>query len=96
MAPRYFWNINIRLAQKTRLKVERRLRHMEALLKIIDKEFGADSSHNSPAIPGQTAAVSGSMKQVQQFQAQWIIIYGSKLDELTKELTRLENSGYKN
>ena len=96
LAPRYCWHINIWLAHKNRVKVERKLRTLEALLKSINREVGVDSSHNSPAIPGQTAAVSGSMKQIQQFQAQWIIIYNSKLMELTKQLARLESNGYNN
>ena len=96
LAPRYCWHINIWLAHKNRVKVERKLRTLEALLKSINREVGVDSTHNSPAIPGQTAAVSGSMKQIQQFQAQWIIIYNSKLMELTKQLARLESNGYNN
>ena len=94
LAPRYFWHTNIRLAHKNRLKVERKLRYLEGLLKNIDENSPVHPSQDSPAIPAKTAAVSSSMKQIQQFQDQ-LIHYNAKLMELTKQLARLENNGYK-
>jgi hypothetical protein len=93
LAPRYFWQINIPLAHKNRLKVERKLRYMEGLLKNIDENSPVHPSQDSPAMPAKTAAVSGSMKQIKQFQDQ-CIHYNAELKELTKQLTRLENNGY--
>jgi hypothetical protein len=94
LAPRYFWDINIRLAHKTRVKVERRLRRLDTLLKNIDGDFRVGPFHASPAIPATTAAVSSSTKQIKQLQNQYID-YNAKLMELTKQLTWLEDNGYK-
>ena len=94
LAPRYFWHNNIRLAHKNRLRVERKLRYLEGLLKNIDENPPVHPSQASPAIPAKTAAVSSSMKQIQHFQDQ-LIDYNAKLMELTKQLARIENNGYK-
>ena len=72
LAPRYFWHTNIRLAHKNRLRVERKLRYLEGLLKNIDTNPPVHPSQAGPAIPAKTAAVSSSMKQIQQFQDQYI------------------------
>jgi hypothetical protein len=82
------------LAHQNRLKVERKLRYLEGLLKNIDENSPVHPSQDSPAMPAKTAAVSSSMKQIQQFQDQFID-YNAKLMELTKQLARLENNGYK-
>lgn len=95
LAPKYFWDTNIRLAHKNRLKVERKLRYLEGLLKNIDENWPVHSSQASPEIPAKTAKVSNSMKQIKQFQERWIIIYRSKLMELTKQLAELEDNDYK-
>ena len=95
LAPRYFWHTNILLAHKNRLRVERKLRYLDALLKNIDENFRVGSSHANPAIPAKPAAVSSSMKQIKQFQDQ-CKDYNAKLMELTKQLAWLENNGYKN
>ena len=95
LAPRYFWHINIRLAQKTRVKVERNLRRLDTLLKSNNEDFRMGLSHDSPAIPAKPAALSGSMKQIQQFQNR-CNEYNAKLMELTNQLTWLENNDYKN
>ena len=94
LAPRYFWRTNIRLAHKNRLKVERKLQYLEGLLKNIDTNPPVHPSQASLAIPAKTAALSGSMKQIKQFQDQRID-YNAKLIELTKQLARLEDNGYK-
>ena len=93
LAPRFFWYTNIRLAHKTRVKVERKLRYLEGLLKNIDENSPIRPSQDSPAIPAKTAAVSNSMKQIKQLQDQ-LMEYNAKLMELTKQLARLENNGY--
>ena len=94
LAPGYFWHTNIRLAHKNRLKVERKLRYLEGLLKNIDENSPVRPSQAGPAIPAKTAAVSGSMKQIKQCQDQHID-YNAKLMELTKQLARIEDNGYK-
>jgi hypothetical protein len=94
LAPRYFWQVNIPLAHKNRLKVERKLRYLEGLLKNIDANSPVHPSQDSPASPAKTATVSRSMKQIQQFQDQ-LIDYNAKLMELTKQLAQLEDNGYK-
>jgi hypothetical protein len=93
LGPRYSWHTNIRLAHQNRLKVERKLRYLEGLLKNIDENSPVHPSQDSPAMPAKTAAVSSSMKQIQQFQDQFID-YNAKLMELTKQLARLEDNGY--
>jgi hypothetical protein len=94
LAPRYFWHTNIRLAHQNRLKMERKLRYLEGLLHNIDTNPPVHPTQAGPAIPAKTAAVSGSMRQIQQFQDQ-LIDYSAKLMELTKQLARLEDNGYK-
>ena len=94
LAPGYFWQVNIPLAHKNRLKVERKLRYLKGLLNNIDSNPPENPSQDGPAIPAKTAAVSGSMKQIKQFQDQ-LIDYNAKLMELTKQLAWLENNAYK-
>lgn len=94
LAPRFFWHTNIHLAHQNRLRVERRLRYLDGLFKNIDENSLVHHSQDSPAIPAKTAAVSGSMKQIQQFQDQ-CIDYNAKLMELTKQLAGLEDNGFK-
>lgn len=94
LAPRYFWHTNIHLAQKNRLRVERKLLFLQGLLKNMDKNPPVHPSQAAPAIPAKTAAVSSSMKKIQHFQDQYIH-YNAKLIELTKQLTWLEDNGYK-
>jgi hypothetical protein len=94
LAPRYFWQTNIHLAHKNRLRVERKLRYIESLLKSLDGNFRMGPSHDSPAIPAKEPTVSSSIKQIQQFQDQ-CGDYNAKLIELTKQLAWLEDNGYK-
>jgi hypothetical protein len=94
LAPRYFWQANIHLAQKNRLRVERKLLFLQGLLKNMDKNPAVNPSQVGPAIPAKTAAVSISVKKIQQLHGQYIQ-YNAELIELTKQLVRLENNGYK-
>ena len=91
LAPRFFWHTNIRLAHQNRLRVERKLRYLEGLLKNIDLNAPVHPSQAGPEIPAKTAAVSDSMKQIQQLQDQ-CIHYNGKLMDLTKRLDWLENN----
>ena len=93
LAPRYFWQVNIPLAHKNRLRVERKLRYLEGLLHNLDTNPPAHPSQDNPAIPAKTAVGSSSMNQFQQFKDQ-LIHYNAKLMELTNELARLQHSGY--
>jgi hypothetical protein len=93
LAPKFFWHTNIRLAHKNQLQVERKLRYLEGLFKNIDTNPPVHPSQDSPAIPAKKTAVSGSIKQIQQFQDQ-CIHYNAKLIELSKQLARLEDNGY--
>jgi hypothetical protein len=94
LAPRYFWHTNIRLAQKNRLRVERKLQYLQGLLKNMDKNPPVHPSQAGPAIPAKTAAVSNSITKIQHFQDQYIH-YNAQLIELTKQLSWLEDNGYK-
>lgn len=95
LAPKYFWHMNVFLAHKNRTRVESILRHLDVSFKsLVGEDFRVGSSQAIPAIPAKTAAVSKSMKQIQQFQNQ-CIEYKPKLTELTKQLTWLENNDYK-
>jgi hypothetical protein len=91
LAPRFFWHTNIRLAHQNRLRVERKLRYLEGLLKSIDANPPMHPSQASPEIPAKTAAVSDSLKQIQQLQDQCTHYHG-KLMDLTKRLDWLENN----
>lgn len=94
LAPRYFWHTNIHLAHKNRLRVERKLRYLEGLLKNLDPNPPVHPAQAGPAIPAKTPTVSSSIKQIQQFQDQ-CIHYHAKLIELSKQLAWLEDTGYK-
>jgi len=94
LAPGFFWQINIHLAHKNRLRVERKLRYLEGLLKNMDENSPFHPSQDSSAIPAKTAAVSISKKQIKQLQNQ-LMEYNAKLMELAKQLARLEDNGYK-
>jgi hypothetical protein len=94
LAPGYFWQTNIRLAHKNRLRVERKLQYLQGLLKNMDKNPSVHPSQAGPAIPPKTAAVSSSVKQLQHFQDQYAH-YNAQLIELTKQLDWLEDNGYK-
>ena len=93
LAPRFFWQTNIRLAHKNRLRVERKLQYLESLFKNIDTH-PQPPSQSGPAIPAPSAAVSGSMKKIHPFQDQ-CRHYNAELIDLTKQLAQLENNGYK-
>lgn len=94
LAPRFFWEANIRLAHKNRLRVERKLQYLESLLKSIAAHPPVHPPQASPAIPAKTPALSSSIKQIQQFRDQ-CVHDNAKLIELTKQFARLENNGYK-
>ncbi len=94
LAPRFFWHTNIRLAHKNRLRVERKLQYLESLLKNLDTNPPVHPAQAGPAIPAKTAAVSISMKQIKQLRDQ-LMDYNAKLIKLTKQLTWLEDNGYK-
>jgi hypothetical protein len=93
--PRYCWQINLYLAQKDRVNMERKLRYLEALFQNLDKKFQARSSHDNPAILLEKAAVLSSMNQIQQLQGQ-CRVYSSELMEITKQLTWIKDNDYKN
>jgi hypothetical protein len=95
LAPRYFWYINIFLAHKDRMRAESRLRYLEVAFKsMLSEDFRGRPSLASPAISAKMATVSRSMKQIKQFQNQFIE-YNAKLMELTKQLAGIEANGYK-
>jgi hypothetical protein len=94
LAPGFFWQINIHLAHKNRLRVERKLRYLEGLLKNMDENSTVQPSQDSSAIPAKKALVSISKKQIKQLQNQ-LIDYNAKLMELSKQLAHLESHGYK-
>ena len=94
LSPNYFWQVNIRLAQKTRLKVARRLWYLKGLLNNLDQLPPAPPSQAGIAIPAPMASVSNSMKQIQQFKNQ-SKYYNAELIELSKQLAWLENNHYK-
>jgi hypothetical protein len=91
LAPGFFWQLNIHLAHKSRMKVERRLRYLDPLLKSAAGDFRVGSAHDSLAIAPKPTLVSSSIKQIQQFQDQ-CISYNSRLIELTKKLASIENN----
>lgn len=93
LAPKYSWQTNIYLAHKNRVKVERKLRNLEGLLKNIDPNAPVYPSPTGPEIPAKTAIVSDSIYQIQQLQSQYIH-YQGKLMDLTKRLAWLENNEY--
>jgi hypothetical protein len=67
--------------------------YLQCLLNNIDKNPPVNPSQAGPAIPAKTAAVSSSMKQMQQFHDQ-CLQYDAKLIKLSQELARLERDGY--
>jgi hypothetical protein len=95
LSPNFFWKVNVYLAQKTRVKGERRLRYLDALLHNIDLQLRQPSYLNSTAILPKHAAALSAMQQIQAFQHQ-CSVYNVKLNDLIEQLTSVENHGYKN
>jgi hypothetical protein len=93
LAPGHFWQINIRLAHKNRLRVERKLQYLQGLLADMNPKPPAHPPQAGPALPAKTAPPNGSLEQIQQFRDQYKQ-YNAKLIELSKQLARLEDSGY--
>jgi hypothetical protein len=93
LAPRFFWQTNIRLAHQNRLRVERKLQYLQGLLKNMETNPPAHPLQAGPAIPAKTAVLPGSMKQIKVFQDQYKH-YNAKLIELSKQLAWLEDNGY--
>jgi hypothetical protein len=90
LAPKYSWQTNTYLAHKTRVRVERKLRSLEGLLKNIDPNGSVHLSPAGPEIPAKTAAVADSMEQIQQLQSQYIH-YQGRLMDLTRRLAWIEH-----
>jgi hypothetical protein len=95
LSPNFFWKANVYLAQKTRVKVERRLRFLDALLNNIDLQLRQPSCPNSTVILPKNAVALSALQQIQAFQHQWSV-YNVKLNDLIKQLVLIENQGYKN
>jgi hypothetical protein len=93
-SPNFFWKVNIYLAQKTRVKEERRLRYLEALLNKIDFQLRQPSCPNSAAILPKNPAALRALQQIQAFQHQWSV-YNVKLHELIEQLTLVDSHSYK-
>jgi hypothetical protein len=93
LAPRYFWQTNIRLAHKNRLRVERTLQYLQGLLDNMGPNPPTHSPQAGPAFQPKTASLSVSMKQIKSFQDQYKQ-YNAKLTKLSQELARLEHDGY--
>jgi hypothetical protein len=91
LAPKYSWQTNTYLAHKTRVRVERKLRYLEGLLKNIDPDTPVHPSQAGPEIPAKSTAVADSIKQIQQLQNQYIHYHG-KLMDLTKRLAWIEDN----
>jgi hypothetical protein len=94
LSPNFFWKVNVYLAQKTRVKEERRLRYLDALLNNIDLQLRQPSCPNSTAILPKNVGARSALQQIQAFQHQWSV-YNVKLNELIEQLALVENHGYK-
>jgi hypothetical protein len=94
LSPHLFWHVNVYLAQKTRVKEERRLRYLDALLNNIGWQLRQSSCPNSTAILPKNAGLD-ARQQIQAFQHQWSV-YNIKLNNLIEQLVWVENHGYKN
>jgi hypothetical protein len=94
-SPHFFWQVNVYLAQKTRVKEERRLRYLDALLNRIGSQLQQSSCPKSTEILPKNAASLNDLQQIQAFQHQWSV-YNVKLNNLIEQLAWIENHGYKN
>lgn len=93
LAPKYFWQVNIILAHKTRMRTEERLRYLGAFLKGINGDFRVSATGANPANPTAMGAVPQATNQIQQLQNQ-CKEYNAKLMQLSEQLAWLENNGY--
>lgn len=94
LSPNFFWKVNTYLAQKTRVKEERRLRYLEALLNKINLQLRQPSCPKSTATLPENPAALRALQQIQAFRQQ-SSFYNVKLNGLIEQLSRLENHGYK-
>lgn len=90
----FLWRVNIYLAQKTRVREERRLQYLDALLNRIDLQFQKPSGPNGPGILPENAAGLGAVQQVKTFQHQWSV-YNITLNDLIEQLAWIEKHDYK-
>jgi hypothetical protein len=93
-SPHSFWRVNIYLAQKTRVREERRLQYLEALLNRIDLQLQQPYCPDRAAILPRNPAAPEAAQQVKAFQYQ-CSVYNVKLNDLIEQLTWVESHGYK-
>jgi hypothetical protein len=94
LSPNFFWKVNTYLAQKTRVKEERRLRYLDALLNKIDLQLRQPSCPNSTAILPKNPAALRALQEIEAFRQQWSF-YNVKLNKLIEQLISVESHGYK-
>ncbi len=93
--PGYFWHMNIYLAKREQLYVERKLNYVDALLNYLASRTQAQSSlQDTQRLPQRPGEIS-LWRQIQELQRQWVAD-NSKLNDLSKKLTWLANHGFKN
>jgi hypothetical protein len=91
--PKYFWKTNVYLAQKTRVRVERKLKYLNAVLTTIDENLSGRPEQNNPAAAPDTAAVLRAKRQIAHVRKQWES-QEIKINKLAGQLTFIDNNGY--
>ena len=94
LAPRYVWHINMYLVKKNRVKVQRKIKYLGAFLKDLDSKTRLHLSHQNTDKLSPPSGGLNYLQQIQKFQRQ-LVGYDAKLEELSKQLTCIENNDYK-
>jgi len=93
LSPEISWHFTMYLAKKTQVRLQNKLKLLEALLQNIDLSLRPRSPQPNTAILPKKPGGLGPFAQIQAIQGQWLV-YNSKLSKLTEQLTHLANDGY--
>jgi len=91
--PKYFWKTNVHLAQKTRVRVERKLKYLNAVLTNLDENLNGRPEQNNPGAARDTVAVLRAKGQIADIRKQWED-QENKINNLSEQLTFIDKNGY--
>ena len=93
LSPEISWHFTMYQAKRTRVRLQNKLKLLEALLNHIDLSLRPQSPRPDTAIRAKNPDGLSFVPQIQAFQGQWLG-YNSQLNQLTEQLTGLANNGH--